>query len=111
MTHRRIMAGRRPRAARRARAREQAALVRDLEKLARLEAGGAPDRPLAVESVAQVEVMATSRPCPLCQGSVRLVEHAAETVDGVRLRVARIACTLCGVARARYFRLDEPALH
>jgi len=105
------MAGRGSRAARRARAREQTQLVRDLEKLARLEPGGAPDRPLAVESAAQVEVMATSRPCPLCQGSVRLVEHAAETVDGVRLRVARIACTLCGVPRARYFRLAESALH
>ena len=85
--------------------------MRDLEKLARLEPGGAPDRPLAIESVAQVEVMATRPPCPLCQGSVRLVEHAAETVAGVRLRVARVACTLCGVARARYFRLDEPAPH
>jgi hypothetical protein len=105
------MAGRRPRAARRARAREEAELVRDLEKLARLEAGGAPDHPLAIESVALVEVMATSRPCPLCQGTVRLVEHAAETVAGVRLRVARIACTLCGVGRARDFRLAEPALH
>ena len=85
--------------------------MRDLERLARLEVGGAPDRPLPVESVAQIEVMAMSRPCPLCQGNVRLVEHAAETVDGVRLRVVRIACTLCGVLRARYFRLDEPALH
>jgi hypothetical protein len=111
MTHRRPMAGRRPRAARRAAAREQTELVRDLEKLARLERGGAPERPFPIESVAQVDVMATSHPCPLCEGAVRLVEHAAETVDGVRLRVARIACTLCGVQRARYFRLDEPALH
>jgi len=106
------MAGRRPRAARRARTRGHAALVRDLERLARLEPGGSPDRPLAVESVAQVDVMATRRPCPLCEGNVRLVEHVAETVDGIRLRVAQIACTLCGVARARYYRLDEPpALH
>jgi hypothetical protein len=105
------MAGRRPRAARRAQAREQAEHLRDLERLARLEAGGAPERPLTVESVAQIEVMATSRPCPLCQGSVRLVEHAAETVDGIRLRVVRLACTLCGVARARYFRLEGSALH
>ena len=105
------MAGRRSRAARRAQAREQTQLVRDLEKLAALEPGGAPDRPVVVESVAQVEVIAMSRPCPLCQGSFRLVEHAAETVDGVRLRVARLACTLCGVARARYFRLEEAALH
>jgi hypothetical protein len=105
------MAGRRSRRERRARAREQTALVRDLEKLARLEPGGGPDKPLIVESVAQVEVMATSRPCPLCEGGLRLVEHAAETVDGARLRVARLTCTMCGVSRARYFRLDERALH
>ena len=85
--------------------------MRDLEKLDRLEPGGGSDRPLVVESVAQVEVMATSRPCPLCQGGLRLVEHAAETIDGTRLRVARLTCTLCGVPRARYFRLDERALH
>jgi hypothetical protein len=105
------MSGRRSRRERRARVREQVELVRDLEKLARLEPGGGPDRPLAVESVAQVEVMATSRPCPLCQGGLRLVEHAAETVDGARLRIARLTCTTCGVPRARYFRLDEHALH
>jgi hypothetical protein len=105
------MAGRSSRRERRARAREQAALVRDLEELARRESGGGPDSPLVVESVAQVEVMATSRPCPLCQGGLRLVEHAAETVDGARLRIARLTCTTCGVPRARYFRLDERALH
>lgn len=105
------MAGRRPRAARRAQAREQAELLRDLEKLARLEAGGSPDRPLVVESAAQVDVMATSRPCPLCEGTLRLVEHTARTIGRVRLRVARLACTACGVDRERYFRLDAPALH
>jgi hypothetical protein len=105
------MAGRTSRRERRARAREQAELVRDLEKLSRLEPGGGPDRPLDVESVAQVEVIATSRPCPLCQGGLRLVEHAAETVGGARLRVARLTCTVCGVPRARYFRLAAHALH
>lgn len=85
--------------------------MRDLEKLARLEPGGGPDRPVLVESVAQVDVMATARPCPLCQGGLRLVEHAAETVDRARLRVARLTCTVCGVPRARYFRLDGHALH
>jgi hypothetical protein len=105
------MSGRRSRRERRAQARERAELVRDLEKLARLEPGGGPDRPLVVESPAQVEVMATSRPCPLCQGALRLVEHAAETIDRARLRIARLTCTACGVPRARYFRLDERALH
>jgi hypothetical protein len=42
---------------------------------------------------------------------LHVAEHAAETVDGVRLRVARVACTTCGSRRAIWFRLAEPALH
>jgi hypothetical protein len=39
------------------------------------------------------------------------VEHAAETIDGVRLRVARVTCTACGTGRAIYFRLRETTLN
>jgi hypothetical protein len=107
------MAARTPktRTLRRARGRMQEKLVRDLERLARLEPGGAADRPIDVASPAQVDVMAEARPCPLCQGSLRLIEHAAATVDGVRLRVAHLACTACGVRRHVYFRLSAPPLH
>jgi hypothetical protein len=96
------------RAARRARTREQAKLARDLERLAGLEPGGGPERPIAVESPAAVDVIATARPCPLCGGSLHLEEHAAEVIGGVRLRVARLGCAACGIRRARYFRLDAP---
>ncbi len=96
---------------RRERARAHETLVRDLERLARLEPGGSPERPLAIDSAAVVEVRALAKPCPLCGGSMKVEEHTAETVDGVRLRVARVACTLCGVKRAMYFRLDETILH
>jgi hypothetical protein len=99
------------RALARSRRREQQRLVRDLEQLARLEPGGAPDRPLPVASPAQVDVQAEVRPCPLCGGSLRLEQHAAATVAGVRLRVARTVCVMCGVKRRLYFRLTEPALH
>ena len=107
------MAVRTPRARtrRRARDREQEQLVRDLERLARLEPGGAADRPIAIASPAQVEVRAEAGPCPLCQGSLRLLEHAAATVDGVRLRIAHLACTACGTRRQIYFRLTEQGLH
>jgi len=100
-----------PRATRRKRGRAHAKLVRDLERLARLRPGGAPDRPLDVDSPAQVEVIATTSPCPLCEGTLRLVEHAADTLDGVRLRLARLVCTACGTARTRYFRLATPLPH
>ncbi|TMA52567.1 MAG: hypothetical protein E6J75_16665 [Deltaproteobacteria bacterium] len=96
---------------RRQRAREQARLVRDQERLARLQPGGAPERPLQVESPAQVDVVATASPCPLCGGTLRLEEHAAERVGGVSLRVARLRCTRCGISRSRYFRLVNRELH
>jgi len=91
------------------RAREHARLVRDRERLARLQPGGAPERPLAVDSQPQVDVIAAATPCPLCDATLRLVEHAATTVAGVRLRIAHVACTRCGAARALYFRLVEHA--
>jgi hypothetical protein len=81
--------------------------VRDLDRLARLAPGGAPDRPLEVDTPPLVDVIAAATPCPLCAGSFRLDEHAAETIDGVRLRVARVTCTSCGIDREIYFRLRE----
>jgi hypothetical protein len=100
-----------PRLLRRMRARTQQKLVRDLERLVRLEPGGSPERPLVIDSPAIVDVRAEAKPCPLCGGSLRMEAHAAENVDGVRLRVARVACTACGVKREIYFRLDEPMIH
>ncbi len=85
--------------------------VRDLERLARLAPGGAPDRPLVVDTPPLVDIMAEAHPCPLCEGSLRLLEHRAETIDGERLRVAQVTCTRCGIARAIYFRLAEPLLN
>ena len=85
--------------------------MRDQERLARLQAGGTPERPLPIESPAQVDVIAAATPCLLCGGTFRLVEHAAEAVAGIRLRIARLACTRCGIPRALYFRLVGHALH
>ncbi len=94
-----------PRGDRRRRARVHEDLVRDLERLAQLAPGGTPARPIDVESPAQVDVIAETTACPLCEGALQLVEHAAETHDGVRLRAAHVRCTQCGVARVVYFRL------
>jgi hypothetical protein len=99
------------RAARRARARVQKGLAGDLERVARLAPGGAPDRPLEVESPTQVEPIAEGTACPLCQGALRLRDHAAETHEGVRLRVAHVRCTACGVDRSLYFRLATTAVN
>ena len=106
------MTARRPgRAARRLSARAHARLVRDQERLARLEPGGGPERPLLIDSPVLVDARAVAKPCPLCGGSLRLDAHTAEVVDGVRLRVASVTCTQCGVRRSVYFRLSEPSVH
>jgi hypothetical protein len=102
---------RRGRVERRAQARAHEKLVRDLDRLARLEPGGTPDQPVVIESPSVVELRAVAKPCPLCGGSRRLETHAAEKIAGVRLRVAWVRCTLCGTRRAVYFRLAEPTVH
>jgi hypothetical protein len=96
------MASKPPRASRRAAHRQH---VRDLDRLARLAPGGAPDRPIEVDTPAVVDVMAEARRCPLCEGGLQLQQHTAETIDGERLRDAHMKCTGCGVPRAIYFRL------
>jgi len=96
------------RATRRAAQRQH---VRDLDRLARLAPGGAPDRPIEVDTPAVVDVMAEARRCPLCDGPLHLVQHTAETIDGERLRVAHVKCASCGVPRAIYFRLQAPLLN
>lgn len=95
----------RKRTVRRAEDRAQSKLTRDLEKLWSLEPGATPSRPLVIASPSEVEVRATSIPCPVCRSALRLDEHAAEIIDGVRLRVARVTCSFCRARRSVYFRL------
>ena len=106
------MAGRqRRRTQRRQAERARARLARELERAARLEPGGAPERPLVIDSPVLVDLRAVAKPCPFCGGSLRLDAHTAEVIDGVRLRVAAVVCTQCGTRRALYFRLHEPSVH
>jgi hypothetical protein len=101
----------RGRAERRERARVREHLARELDRLARLEPGGAPEHPLMIGSPVLVEMRALAKPCLRCGGSCRLEAHTAEVIDGVRLRVAKVACTSCGSRMAIYFRLDPPTVH
>lgn len=96
---------------RRSAASETDALVRELEELAALAPGGAPERAIPVDTPAVIDMRAIAQPCPLCEGSMKLEEHAADEIDGIRLRVAAVACTSCGVRRKRYFRLAAPTVH
>jgi hypothetical protein len=73
--------------------------------LGRLEPGGAADRPIVVESSSQIDVHASRAPCLACEGSVRVRDHRADTVDGQRLRIVGVACVRCGAERVFYFRI------
>ncbi|HRG97348.1 MAG TPA: hypothetical protein PLR99_13935 [Polyangiaceae bacterium] len=79
--------------------------------LAKLEAGGAPERPRVVSTAALVEPTARSLPCPACGGSVRLVEHTAEERAGRRLRVCVVDCSACGARVERFFEVAPPLLN
>lgn len=71
--------------------------------LARLEPGGSPARAIELETASLVEPTARAMPCPACGGSVRVADHTAETLEGKRLRVARVDCARCGFVGSRYF--------
>jgi hypothetical protein len=96
----------RPRTQRRADERASARLARDRERLAALEPGGDPSRPLDVESASQVEPHALGLACLRCDGAYRLEEHAAVSLHGDRLRVARLRCARCGARRDMWFRVS-----
>lgn len=96
----------RSRTERREREREAVKLAKARLKLASLEAGGAPDRPIEVTSASTIEVHASSMPCASCgEHGVRVEEHVARTIDERRLRIARLACPRCGVRRDVYYRI------
>lgn len=89
---------------RRAAERAAKALVRDREKLARLSAGGAPDRPIEVTSSAVIEVRIHGMKCPQCDGDFRIVDHRSA---GQGVRPVDVRCNICGAARTLWFRIVE----
>jgi hypothetical protein len=101
----------RSRTERREREREAVKLAKARLKLAALELGGAPDRPIDVESASTIEVHAQSAPCASCgERGVRIEEHTAETIGERRLRVVKVKCPRCGVRRDVYYRIGTPLL-
>ena len=97
----------RPRSQRREEERALAKLRAARERLFELEAGGSPERPLAVTSAAVIEAQAESVACPRCSGRQDVQEHIAVTVAGTRLRETRLRCRQCGSARSLWFRISD----
>ena len=88
---------------RRAATRAALDLARDRQRLAKLEPGGAPDRPIPVETPPLVDLRATATPCAVCDGPLALDEHAVASHEGTSLRLARLTCRLCHARREIYF--------
>jgi hypothetical protein len=71
-------------------------------KLAMLEEGGSPERPIRVSSASVVEPHVESMPCVVCGQKVRIDAHDARDQNGIVLRSVHVKCTQCGVARTVY---------
>lgn len=95
----------RPRTARRLSDRAMRKLVRDREKLAELEAGGSPERPIVVPTSAVIEGRARSTACVQCEGQLDVVELSATTWEGEPRRIAHVRCRQCHVARDLWYRI------
>lgn len=100
------MAGKRRRTERRRIERDLEKLGDAREKLARLSEGGAPERPIEVESASTIEGRATSLGCARCEGETRVEAHDA--VAG--LRRVRARCKHCGHVREVWLRVAERLL-
>jgi hypothetical protein len=79
-------------------------LVRNREQVAKLMAGGLPDRPIRVPSSSVIEIRIRSHPCPQCEGELRIEEHRS---SGNGLRDVAVRCRQCGVARVLWFQIVE----
>jgi ribosomal protein L37E len=96
----------RARTERREAARDAERIARSRIKLAAMEPGGAPDRPIEVTSASIIEPHASSMPCAACGApNVRVDEHVALTLEGRRLRVTNVVCQRCGSRREVFFRI------
>ena len=101
----------RPRTARRVSQRKLDKLVRDREKLASLEPGGSPERPLEVTTASLVEPRALAHRCLRCDNASRLVDHDAVLHDDRLLRVVTLRCDRCSAERTLYFRVVAALLN
>jgi hypothetical protein len=97
------------RTAERKHARASERLAEDRERLFELEPGGAPRMAQQVPSPSVIDAHVSRVSCPRCDGKLELIEQAAVTVDGARLREARLKCRACGSGRSMWFRIVSDA--
>jgi hypothetical protein len=101
----------RPRSTVRELERKRQRLLAEREKLARLELGGTPERPIEVRSASVVEARAESERCLRCEHAMRCVEHAALSTRNGIVRAAKLRCPQCDGERTLYLRIVESYLN
>lgn len=106
-------AAKRDRTIRREVEREGVKLAQARLELAMLEAGGSAARPIEVTSASIIEPHAAGIECAACGGSCRVEDHSAATLPDSNgtprsLRVVRVRCVRCGIAREIFFRIAAP---
>jgi hypothetical protein len=101
----------RPRTELRELERQQEKLWHAREKLALLEPGGTPERPLDVRSASVVEARAEAEPCLRCGQPVRCEEHTVLKTRNGLVRVTKLRCPSCAATRELYFRILESFLN
>jgi hypothetical protein len=99
-----MAARKRARALRRQLDRDVEKLIDARERLARLEVGGDPARPIEVPSASVVEVRARAHRCLACDAELRVKEHRAEH----DLRTLELVCKQCGRPRRIWMRIALP---
>jgi DNA-directed RNA polymerase subunit RPC12/RpoP len=95
----------RARAERRQLDRDARKLIEARERLARLEPGGDPSRPIEVPSASVLEVRALGHRCLACDAELRVHEHRAQR----DLRELELACKQCGRRRLLWMRVSLPS--
>lgn len=103
------MKKKRERTARREAERDLHQLAEARSKLASLEAGGSPERPLEVDSASQIEGRAEALPCFRCEHALKITEHRAlHHPSSGSVRELLLSCPRCGTKRRAYFRVRAP---
>jgi hypothetical protein len=85
-----------------------ARLEAEVRRLDAAREGGAPERAIAVVSVAQIEPRVEREPCPRCGGSMHVDVHDVDATTGELLRRVLARCGQCGQRATTWFAL-QPA--
>jgi len=75
------------------------------QKLAALDPGGGPSRPLDVSSASVIQARAEAQPCLRCGLPMRCDEHTTFEGPNGLLRLAKLECRGCGATRDFFLRI------